>query len=90
VCVCVCVSIPFHAGSRRHTEGLLQVDLARGDDVGRLGQTDAAISEELKTSSGAGFLQRHTQLTIIGVACNFSVTAIDRQSWRKVASRENK
>lgn len=49
--VCVCVSIPFDRGSRGHTEGLLQVELARSDGVCRLRQTDAAISEELKTSS---------------------------------------
>lgn len=47
----VFVPIPFSRGSRRHTEGLLQVELACGDGVCRLRQTDAAIPEELKTSS---------------------------------------
>lgn len=45
------VQVPFSRRSRRHTEGLLQVELSCGDRVGRLRQADAAISKELETSS---------------------------------------
>lgn len=55
---CLCVFVPFSRGSRRHTVGLLEVELARTDGVCRLWQADAAISEELETSSRAGFLKR--------------------------------
>ena len=43
-------ALPFRGGSRGHAEGLLQVELARGDAVGRLGQTDAAVPEEFEAS----------------------------------------
>lgn len=33
---CWCVCVPFSRGSRRHTEGLLEVELARIDGVCRL------------------------------------------------------
>ena len=58
--VCVCECIPFNWGSRGHTEGLLQVELASSDGVCRLRQADAAISEELKTACWAGFLETET------------------------------
>lgn len=60
----LCVSVPFSRGSRRHTEGLLEVELAHTDGVCRLWQADAAISEELKTSSWAGFLSRKKTETV--------------------------
>lgn len=61
----LCVSVPFSRGSRRHTEGLLEVELAHTDGVCRLWQADAAISEELKTSSWAGFLSRKKQRLLV-------------------------